>query len=255
MTQQAADQGDFEDTEENLAVEANEDLGTLEEQVSQAIESATTDDEGNMVLPDDLDPNVKYAAGLEKRRRDTQSSYEKSQHQLRTEQAKSEKLEERLLSDPKLDLSDEEALELEELKNTDADAWRNKLNEHTATAKAKAKEDVDGISNKTENDIEVDRRQTVLDEFHKANPELTLTDEVIENDLPPRILKQLESGEVTFEKFLDNAKNFLTKGKVIQGANEEDENDPDLGELGGTDKVTDRKIAEDIIESYKDEIF
>jgi hypothetical protein len=42
-----------------------------------------------------------------------------------------------------------------------------------------------------------------------------LTDAVIADEIPPKFLKKLEKGEVTFEEFLTNCKDYLTKNKVI----------------------------------------
>ena len=66
----------------------------------------------------------------------------------------------------------------------------------------------------------LEQRKQTLASFNEANPDFQITDDIIANDLPPRMMKDLEEGNVTFEKFLENAKDYLDKGKVVAGAEE-----------------------------------
>ena len=81
-----------------------------------------------------------------------------------------------------------------------------------------------------------------------------LNDEVFANDLPPRITGKLARGEVSFEDFLEESKEFLTKGRVIKGTKDVDA-EPNLGDAGGRDKASDAAMSGDLDVSYKDTIF
>jgi len=47
-----------------------------------------------------------------------------------------------------------------------------------------------------------------------------LSDEVIENDIPPRITKKLEQGKIGFAEFLEECRVYLVKGKVVDKGEE-----------------------------------
>lgn len=250
-------EGDFPDVDD--VEEINHVTGTddksYEDLVNESVKAVTRDDAGKLVFPEGMSKELKFAVTAEIRRRDTQSSYEKAQRKLKTLEAKSLKLEERLLTNVSLDLSDEQREELEELKATDQEAWRNKLNEYEAEAKTKAKGEVDELETLTEAEQEIERREQLLENWLKDNPELDLNDEVIENDLPPRIFKGLEEGKYDFEEFLAKAKEFLTRGTVVKQDEENDDPASKLNKKGGSHEVSDHVVDEDIIESYKEELY
>ena len=245
----AQTKGMFEETPKSENTEVS-----FEDKVNEAIGAMKQGEDGLWTVPEDLPDEVAYAAKLEKRRRDTQSALSKTQQELKVSQTEREELRQRLATEVPLDLSEEEREELDELKNEDPDAWRAKLNEYEERAVTKRKEELDELSEATSEEIEIARRADVLTNFLDANPELVLNDEVMENDLPPGITGKLEKGEISFEEFLDEAKEFLTLGRVIKGTEAEDD-EPNLGKGAGGTSVQEATVEKDTLESYKDTVF
>jgi len=232
--------------------EGEEPQESFADQVNKAVSGMTVNDEGVHVLPEGLDDNVKVAANAEKRRRDTQSSFSKSQQELAVAKAENKRLRE--LATPQLNLSTEEKEELFDLKNTDPEAWRTKLTGYEDKAKADLGESLQKVSLESAQEAEVSRRAQVLEDFLTANPGFTISDDVLANDIPPRIKNKLESGEVTFEAFLDEAKAYLGKNKKLGDGNSVG-GEPDLDTVGGGANATPDAIQEDIIKSYDKEIY
>ncbi len=229
---------------------------TFEQQVNDiAAKFVVNGDE--LTLPDDIkdvpEPVV-FAAKLEKRRRDTQSAFTKTQQRNKELEVEREALASKVESFALATLTAEENAELENLKLTDPDAWRIKFNELETAAKAKLKDETTNISKKARQETEVQRRERVLAEFHTANPTLVINDDVIANDIPPRFLKQLESGELNFETFLDKCKGYLTANKVIApGA------DPKTGktldDVGGHSRPPEHDVERAAVKTYKTETY
>jgi hypothetical protein len=69
--------------------------------------------------------------------------------------------------------------------------------------------DVDKLS-------ELERRKLILEDFKKLNPDFELTDENVQYDLPPKLVKGLETGELTFDNFLQEAKKYLETPKEVE---------------------------------------
>ena len=226
-----------------------------ETQVVTACNEMKFDDNDKWTPPEGMSEELKYAVNSERRRRDTQSTLSKSQQALKAEQTRSNALVDRLEAKIAPSLTDEEAEELEDLRESDPDAWRAKLNEHEKAAKTKHQEDIKTIDEDAGEKAEIERRTHVFEEFKAANPELELNDYVFKNDLPQRITGKLESGESSFEDFLSEAKEYLEKGKVIAGSTTKDEEEPNLNQAGGASTPADTAIAADIVKSYKNEIF
>jgi len=206
-------------------------------------------------VPEGMSNEMQFAVNSERRRRDTQAAHTKSQQELKASEARSNALLERLESKIAPSLTVDEAEELEDLKESNPEAWREKLNEHEATAKTKHQEEMDTIDADAGTVAEVERRESLLAEFNSSNPDLELNDSVFENDLPQRITGKLQSGESTFEEFLVEAKKYLEKGKAIVGATDKHEEEPNLSKSGGNSKPADSAVAVDAIKDYKKEIF
>ena len=219
---------------------------SFEQQVNEAVDGMV---EGK--LADDLSPEVKYAAGLEKRRRDTQAEFSKGQHKLGIVEAENKKLTEGWAKD--ISLSTEQVAELEALKSTDPDAWKAKVDEYEGAAQTKFTETREAIATEAKTETEAESRDRLIKEFDEANPDIDLSDDVIQNDLPPRYLKKLESGELTFAEFLDQAKEYLTKGKVLKQEDEPD--DISLSKAAGGSVPEDRAVEEDARKSYENETY
>lgn len=244
-----------EDVEEQASTgKPSFDAAEYEKQVNEAVTNMTQDDDGKWHLPEGLSPELEFAANTERRRRDTQASYTKTQQALRVAETKTLKLTERLENSIKPNLTVEQSEELEDLKESDAEAWREKLNEYDAEAYGKYEEDIADIDSTANQAAEEERRTEVLTQFITDNPDIVLNDHVFENDLPPRITGKLEKGEISFENFLEEAKEYLTKGKKIATADPGKE-EPDLSKSSGTNRATDKVVDADATEAYENEIF
>jgi len=226
---------------------------TVEEQVNAAI-AGRTEVEGKMVWQEDLDPLVKYAANAEVRRRDTQSSYTKTQERNIALESENEQLASTWEAEVSKNLTTEQQSELEELKHTDQEAWREKINSYEAGNATRVKEKRTEIKAKATKETELQKRTRVLEEHNVANPDFALTDDVIDNDIPPRITRKLEQGKITFDEFIQASHEYLSKGKVIH-AGDPAPNEPDLSAQSGSNVPDSSAVSTQIKESYTKEIF
>jgi isoleucyl-tRNA synthetase len=233
-----------------------EDNVSLEEQLNTVVKGMEFDEKTNTYkLPEDIPEHLKLAAIAEKRRRDTQASLTRSRQELKKLEEANKKLQERVLNNVNVNLTEDQLAELEELKYSDPDTWRVRMNEIEKEAKQKAKEALNETFTEAEKVAEMERRQLVLQEFLTRNPGLKIDDDVIANDIPPRITRKLDSGEISFEEFLEESKDYLKKaGYVIQDT-EKTPSAPNLGKAGGRTSVSKRVVEEDIVSSYKNEVY
>ena len=224
------------------------------EQVNEVVGTMEQSEDGTWDLPEgDYSDELRYAAGSEKRRRDIQSSNGKLEHKLTTMELENKALKEKLQGTAQPTLSAEETAELDELKFSDPEAWRVRMNELDTRAASQLTYDLAEVSNEVTRESEITRRQKVLDQFNSENPDTQITQELVTNDVPPRITKKLEDGKISFEEFLDEVKTYVTKGKVVK--NETVAKQPNLGEIGGTAEADANAVNQDMTTSYKDEIF
>jgi len=195
---------------------------------------------------------AKAKIDYEKRFKDTQGAYTKSQQALREAQAKLEALEK--LTVPQVEVDEATKTELETLKYEDPDAWRAKVNQLESEAVRKHQETLDEAGRLAAQQAELERRAQVLEEFNRSHPDIALTDEVIQYDVPPRITKKLENGEVSFEAYLEEVKDYLQTPKVVGDGNKT-LNQPNLTKVGGDDKPSDSAVKADIVKDYKNIVF
>jgi len=222
------------------------------DQVNTAVNEMKQGEDGNYIIPDNLSDEVKVAVVAEKRRRDTQSSFSKSQQALKVAEKENVRLRELIV--PQLNLTVAQKEELHDLKSTDPDAWKVKLTGYENEAKSKLAEDLAEITTATTVEAETARRATVLEDFINTNPGFVINDDVLANDIPPRIKNKLEKGKITFEAFLTEAMDFMSSTKKIGDANKSDE-EPDLGNAGGGAKAESGAVDTDIAKSYANEIY
>ncbi len=245
--------GAFPEVEETASEKTT---NSFEEQVNSVVSSMKQGEDGLWIVPDNLPEHIAFAAKLEKRRRDTQSALAKSQQELKAAKAAAEAFKGKIVEKHSLNLSVQEAEELEDLKQSNPEAWRKKLQEYENSASAKLTEELSAIDIDASVHSELERRHQVLTEFLDANPGLVLNDEVFANDLPPRITGKLGRGEVSFEDFLEEAKAFLSKGVTIKDTKDTDADpEPNLGKAGGRSTASNAAFEADFDTSYKDIIF
>jgi hypothetical protein len=188
----------------------------------------------------------------EKRFKDTQAAYTKTQQKLKETEAKAKVLEE--LSQPKLELSPSMAEELDDLKYRDPDAWRLKITALETDAHNIHREKLTAAASAASIEAELERRAQVLAEFSSSHPDIILTDDIIQYDVPKRILNKLETGEVTFEAFLDDVYNYLLTPKTFGSANTV-LNQPNLTNVGGDSTPTASAISKTLDAAYSKMVF
>ncbi len=230
-------------------------MSKYDEAVNEALKGATTDDKGKVAYPEGTSEEVQYMANLEKRRRDTQTSLQDEKKITKQLTSENTKMADAWGSEVSKTLTPEQQTELEELKHTDPELWREKLNEHEETNKDKFKEKRESIKKEATEETELEQRTRLLTEHNEANPDYQLTDEVIANDLPPRISNKLKNGDVSFEEFLSEANAFLGTPKVVGDAGEKPPADIDLDDAGGSETPPASAVDANIAESYKNETY
>jgi len=233
-------------------------MSEFKEKVDGLVSQMVQSDDGKWALPEeaakDLDEPTLHAVTSERRYRDTQSAYTKAQQNFKKEQAVSAGLQERLLGS-EISLTKEQKYELNDLRKTNPEAWRNKLNEYETANKANLSTELETIRSESSTKGELEIRKDQMAAFSKETG-IELTDEVVENDLPPRFLKELEAGKTTFEQFLTKAGNFIKAEKVIQGSDESTDDDTkDLNRVAGGQEPSTQAQEGDFNETYKDVIF
>lgn len=193
---------------------------TFEQVVNTAVDSLVTGEDGKIAVKEgvEMPEHVLFAATAEKRRRDTQAEYTRNQTRLKQLERENTELKLGWEKDAISKLPVEAQEELENLKLTDPDAWRAKINELEAEQKTKFGTKLDEVRKSAEESTTLETRAEQFEAFKAANPELELNDDVIANDIPPRFVKQLEKGEIDFATFLNKCGEFLSKGKVLKPA-------------------------------------
>lgn len=229
---------------------------SVEQQVNEVVSQFEVAEDGSLSLPDgvEVDEAILFAAKAEKRRRDTQSSYTKNQQETKRLQKENELLASKWEEDAVAKLSASEQAELEELKTQDPDAWHNKLVSMKEEKQAKFQEKRKELSDTLTAEEELAMREEELQLFNEANPEVQITDDVIENDIPPRITKKLAEGKVTFGEFLDECKTYLGKGKKIAPTDKPDSS-KDMSQMHGSREPSEeaKKLASK--SDYKNEVY
>lgn len=226
---------------------------TFDQEVNKIIDSSETDQHGNIVLPDDVPEELKFASRAEKRRRDTQSALAKTTSANAVLTAENEGLTELVKQGKIVHLTSEQEEELKELKFSDPEAWRKQMNSLEQNAADTMQSNLTDISEKAKLKGATGERKVLLDAFIADNPGLTITDDVLANDIPPRITSALENGEVSFMEFLGNVKEYLSTGKVILD-NKPGET-PNLSKIGGSDTPGENAEIKGDTDDYEKQMF
>lgn len=229
---------------------------TFEQTVNTLTNAMVQGEDGNWTLPEDvakdLDEPTRYAVMAEKRRKDTQAAFSKSQARIKQLEAEntvvSSEWEKAVVST----LTPEQAEELEELKASDPDTWRTKITEYEEINRKAFGTKKEEVTTAARNETELQRRERLLETFNKDEG-IELTDAIIASELPPKFLNTLEeTGD--FEAFLVSAKDYLVANKVI-AVGDKPTHIPDLGKAGGATKPDDAAIANAAKEDYTTEVY
>lgn len=231
---------------------------TLEAKVNDIVGRMTKDEKGSWVVPDEVqDEAIRFAVMAERRRRDTQADYTKVTQKAKALEAEKATLLQKIVDSPDLDLSPEKKEALEQLKFEDPEEWRKQVNILEKEAKQKRRSAIDEelgrASASTLETEELERRANVLAEFNESHKDFTINDDVIANDIPPRIVKKLETGKITFEDFLQECYDYSKTGKVVKQETTMDQ--PNLSKVPGGSKPDNKAVTEDVITSYRKETY
>ena len=197
----------------------------------------------------DISDDKTLAVTSEIRRRNTESSFTRANQEKIELQAELEVYKK--LVPTSLNITEEEQDALDELKYSDPDAWFDRVSD----IKAKARE---GFQTKTQEAVDLARqdairndtvasRERLLAEFN-SNTATPLTDEQLQYDIPPRLTKQVETGELTFGEMIQKAHDFINGGKVASQPAYEEEPSFD----GTPGRVTNDHNNEKVIDNYED---
>lgn len=245
------------DEAEEAEGEATEEQ-VFEQAVNKAVNSMKQDAKGNWVLPAGLPPAVKVAANLEKRRRDTQGDYTKTKQENKRLAAEKATLLKKASGNLTLTLSQEQKDELDDLKFSDPEAWRKKMNAYEREAaerqSAELEKDLKQVSTSTLEQEELENRKQVLADFNREHPDFKIDDDILANDIPPRITKALETGAISFEAFLQEVHKYLKTGKVVKQT-ERTRGQPNLSKVPGGSSPDKNAVKEDAILSYANETY
>lgn len=217
------------------------------EQVNKLIKEVTVNEEGKFVYPDGTPEHLKYAVATEKKYRDTQSGFTKARQSLKESDTENEALRNQLtsstISELKLSIDDQDRLD--DLMNTDPNAWRREMNEletaHTTNERKKLEDTMGTVRQEAGHKFELDRRVESLKQFNEGRskqldndgkPLAPLTATIFDNDIPPRIGKKLTDGLITFEGYLAECSDYLAKGRVV--SNQEADNGTKLTSGAGS---------------------
>lgn len=229
-------------------------MSEFKERVNELVSKMEQGEDGKWKLPEDIakdvDEPTMFAITAERRYRDTQGAFTKSRQELKKQEAIAAGLQEKLLQS-NVELTKEQKFELNELKKTNPEAWRAKLNEIEETNKNKLETELNDIRKASANKGELEVRKEQMAAWSESTG-IALTDEIVANDLPPRFVKELEAGKITFEEFLDKAGNFLKTEKVIAGSTDNtDDNELNLGNVAGGQEPSKRAQEGDFVETYE----
>jgi hypothetical protein len=220
----------------------------FEKRVNDIVSQMTQDDKGAWQLPSvEMSEELKYAANSERRRRTTESSYGKLKKELLTQKTLATKLAEQIK--PATQLTAEEKEALDELKYSDPDAWREQMNQRERDASKTLTTSLESLNADAAAQAEIALREDLLAEYNRKNPSNPLTDDVINNDVPPRLTAQLASGEITFSEFLSSANKYLNTGKSVAAS--VPTSTPNLNNVGGSSTPSTNAVKEDLSTTYK----
>lgn len=180
-------------------------LEVLQSEVNELVKQVTVSEDGKFVYPDGTPEHLRLAIASEKKFRDTQSSYTKTNQALKDAEDEIQALREQVAKQSTAGaLSEEDTERLEELKYSDPEEWykeRLRLENQATQSLTKVQQ-------------EQKARRDALSAVN-AGRETPITVDVLDNDVPPRINNKILKGEITFEQYLAEVVSYLDKGRVV----------------------------------------
>jgi len=240
-------------------VEVKVETNTVAEKINSLVASLEKDDKGSWKLPEgtEVDETTAFAVMAERRRRDTQAAYTGVSQKVKALEAEKATLRSKAIDEASLQLTPELAEELDDLKFSNPEEWRKRMNvletEHKTKRMNAIDEELKQVSTTTLVKNELEQREDILASFNASHSDYPISQEVIDNDIPPRILKKLETGKVTFEQFLAECYEYAKTGKVVKQTDAPEM--PNIGRIPGGSKPDSKAVDKDIINSYKNETY
>ena len=206
---------------EEVPVAVNEN--SIESLVEQYKDIAKVDESGKITnLDNEVDHNVLYALEVELERDRLIAEKEKRETHVATVDIYNKKLLEEFANSFDYNKLDENTqLELDELRDGDQNAFIDKVSQlkknYVEKKYNRIRENAEKSIQENNKKIFVAKREKQLERFNNRLPEGTnpLTLDVIDNDIPPRMLKELETGKVTFDNFLKKAHKYINQEKKV----------------------------------------
>lgn len=202
------------------ADKGTEQTKSVQDQVNDIVTGITTDDKGKLVMPEgDFDETLEYAAKTEHRRRGTEGAYAHEKTLRKTAESVAQGLEDQIGKQAQFKPSAKQQEELEELLETDPEAWRVKLNEYETEAQLNAREGLSKIKEDAISTVLIKERTEQLNAFNTLHPDANLTPELIAQSVPKMHLDKLENGKMTYAEFLGVANTYVTSGAAVDTDN------------------------------------
>jgi len=185
--------------------------------INDTIKKLDTDENGKFVYPDDMDPMLKAAISATKSFRDTQSSYTKNQQELKGSKAEIDALRDQVTQyeTPTSGLSQEEQTALMELKFTNPDEWYKRMQTLDAQSTERVREKFDDVRKEAELKTVEEQRVDALEVFN-GDTENKLTRDMLQFDVPPRWVQEVQAGKLSFDEFLTRSSDFIFGNKVVK---------------------------------------
>ncbi len=193
-----------------------EDTPDITEVINKTLKEIQVDDKGKFIYPEGISPELKAAIAATKSFRDTQSSYTKTQQELKALQAEAEALREQVAKyeTPTAGLSQEEQAELAELKYTNPDEWYKRMRALEAQATEKVEEKFKEVREKAKAKTAEEQRVEALEKFNSTVEHPLTPDELVANT-PPIWQDKVIAGEMSMEDYLQKAYDFIHADKVV----------------------------------------
>ena len=204
-----------------------------------------TDDGKLTIVGDDLSPVEVALLETEKRRRGSQSAVTREKLRADRYELELNKVKEEI---PKVQV--EEPIIDPALKYSDPDEYIR------LTLEAKQKdpyaEVFDTASQYAQQTVGEQTVQSVLIEHNQTHPDKPLTEEMLNMDLPPRLLNDMSEGKLSPQEFLAKAADILYRPKAV--VNPDIPETPNLGDVPGSTTPTGQDSTSDEV-SYESAIF
>jgi len=243
----AKDYFGYEAPREQPAEDKPQEVKDYQAEVNQLLTETKVTEDGKFVYPENVDPWAKVAIANEKKFRDTQSGFTKVTQELKVAQAELDVLRGKLSSG----LTQEQVTELNDI--DDKEEYFAKRAEYEAQANDTFSEELEEVRTKTATEIERERREVALTEFNKGR-KIPITNELVDNEVPPKFYKQLEAGKITFEQFLADVAKFVDTPKKMANT-ETEKNVTNLSDVAGGDTPSGEKRYDNIEETYASLVF